>query len=221
MTGTVLVVVLITKFTHGAWIAIAAMIVLFVLMQGIHRHYDRVAAELVVDEDEDTVAARRGCTRSCWSPRSTSRRCGRSPTPGPPARRPSRRSRSTSTRRRPRRCRRSGTARDIPVPLKVLDSPYREITHPVIDYVRSDPPRQPARPRHGLHPGVRRRALVGAAAAQPERAAAQGPAAVHARRHGRPACPWQLELVGRPRGPSSTAPGSVRRGAAGGPEAVG
>ena len=27
--------------------------------------------------------------------------------------------------------------RDIPVPLKVLDSPYREITRPVVDYVKS------------------------------------------------------------------------------------
>jgi hypothetical protein len=27
--------------------------------------------------------------------------------------------------------------REIPVPLKVLDSPYREITRPVVDYIRS------------------------------------------------------------------------------------
>jgi hypothetical protein len=27
--------------------------------------------------------------------------------------------------------------RDIPVPLKILDSPYREITRPVVDYVRA------------------------------------------------------------------------------------
>ena len=49
----------------------------------------------------------------------------------------SRRSPSTSTRRRPARCRREWDRRGIPVPLKVLDSPYREITGPVIDYVRS------------------------------------------------------------------------------------
>ena len=44
--------------------------------------------------------------------------------------------------------------------------------------------RRPARRGRGLHPGVRRRPLVGAAAAQPDRAAAQGPAAVHAGRDG-------------------------------------
>ena len=42
--------------------------------------------------------------------------------------------------------------RDIPVPLKALDSPYREITRPVVDYVKSIRSRQPARPRRGLHP---------------------------------------------------------------------
>ena len=49
---------------------------------------------------------------------------------------------------------------------------------------RRDPARQPARRGRRLHPGVRRRPLVGAAAAQPDRAAAQGPAAVHAGRDG-------------------------------------
>ena len=44
MTGAVLVIVLITKFLLGAWIAIAAMAVIYVLMLAIRRHYDRVAA---------------------------------------------------------------------------------------------------------------------------------------------------------------------------------
>ena len=46
MTGLVLITVLITKFTLGAWIAIAAMAGFFVLMIAIQRHYDHVAAEL-------------------------------------------------------------------------------------------------------------------------------------------------------------------------------
>ena len=49
MTAVVLVVVLITKFTHGAWIAILAMAVLFVIMRGIHAHYQAVARELAVE----------------------------------------------------------------------------------------------------------------------------------------------------------------------------
>ena len=61
-----------------------AMVVLFVLMQGIRRTTTGCATSCAVDEDEDADAARRGCTRSCWSPSCTSRRCGRSPTRGRP-----------------------------------------------------------------------------------------------------------------------------------------
>src|SRR5689334_20241630 len=46
MTATVLIVVLITKFTKGAWIAIAAMAAIYALMTAIRKHYDTVAEEL-------------------------------------------------------------------------------------------------------------------------------------------------------------------------------
>src|SRR4051795_5896 len=39
-TALVLVVVLVTKFTHGAWIVVIAMPLVFSLMNGIRRHYD-------------------------------------------------------------------------------------------------------------------------------------------------------------------------------------
>ena len=45
-TGTVLIVVVVTKFLAGAWIAILAMGGLFVIMKMIHKHYDTVAREL-------------------------------------------------------------------------------------------------------------------------------------------------------------------------------
>jgi hypothetical protein len=40
------IIVLITKFSHGAWIVTIAMPLLFVAMQGIRHHYDRVSAEI-------------------------------------------------------------------------------------------------------------------------------------------------------------------------------
>jgi hypothetical protein len=40
------IIVLITKFSHGAWIVTIAMPLLFVTMQGIRRHYARVATEI-------------------------------------------------------------------------------------------------------------------------------------------------------------------------------
>ncbi|MGW1926367.1 APC family permease, partial [Streptomyces massasporeus] len=48
LTAVVLVIVLITKFTHGAWIVVIAMPVLFAGMKGVRRHYDAVAAEVAV-----------------------------------------------------------------------------------------------------------------------------------------------------------------------------
>ncbi|MGN6474878.1 MAG: APC family permease [Mycobacteriales bacterium] len=51
-TALVLVIVLASKITHGAWIAIIAMVALFFIMRGIHRHYASVAEELDFTPDE-------------------------------------------------------------------------------------------------------------------------------------------------------------------------
>ncbi|WP_228514074.1 APC family permease [Frondihabitans sp. VKM Ac-2883] len=50
MTFTVLVVVTITKFTHGAWIVFVVMPILFTLMLGVNRYYRDVDVEVEVDE---------------------------------------------------------------------------------------------------------------------------------------------------------------------------
>src|SRR3712207_5484297 len=55
MTGTVLVIVLLSKFTQGAYIAIIAMAVIFLMMKGIRRHYARVAEETALVEGEDRI----------------------------------------------------------------------------------------------------------------------------------------------------------------------
>jgi amino acid transporter len=132
VTGLVLVVVLITKFLLGAWIAIAAMIVLFALMKAIHRHYTRVSEELVVDEDEDIVLPSRTHAIVLVSK----------------IHKPTMRAVAYARAMRPttleavtvmvdpeetKRLQEDWDARGIPVPLKVLDSPFREVTDPVID----------------------------------------------------------------------------------------
>jgi amino acid transporter len=137
MTATVLVVVLITKFTHGAWIAIAAMVVIFFLMRGIHRHYDLVKAELAVaDSPEESKLPSRVhavvLVSKIHKPTLRAVSYAR-------ASRPSVLEAVTvdvdpeETRKLAEEWERLG----IPVPLKVLASPYREITRPIIDYVKS------------------------------------------------------------------------------------
>ena len=58
LTGAVLIVVLVTKFLLGAWIAIAAMVFLYVMMLGIHKHYTRVAQELQPTDERPVLPSR-------------------------------------------------------------------------------------------------------------------------------------------------------------------
>ncbi len=50
-TSVVLVIVTITKFTHGAWLVFVIMPVLFVLMLGVNRYYRDVSHEIEADAD--------------------------------------------------------------------------------------------------------------------------------------------------------------------------
>ena len=50
-TVIVLVIVTITKFTHGAWLVFLAIPVLSILMIGVHRYYRDVDHEIAMDED--------------------------------------------------------------------------------------------------------------------------------------------------------------------------
>ncbi|WP_229727805.1 APC family permease [Mycetocola zhadangensis] len=50
LTAVVLIVVTITKFTHGAWLVFVLMPVLYTLMLGVNRYYRDVETEIEVDE---------------------------------------------------------------------------------------------------------------------------------------------------------------------------
>ena len=130
-----------------------------------------------------TTRSRPGCTPSCWSPSCTSRPCGRWRSPRPAVRTRSKASTSRSTTPTPRGCWRSGTSgspasRSRSCTRRTARWSSRSSSTPSPSGAPT-----PAR-RRRLHPGVRRRPLVGAAPPQPDRVAAQGPAALHARGHG-------------------------------------
>ncbi len=138
MSGVVLVVVLLTKFVHGAGYAIAAMIVIFFIMLRIHKHYERVRAELRVSDDDldaQMLPSRvhaivlvskihKPTLRALAYARAT---------------RPSKLEAITVNVEpdETKALQEEWDRRDIPVPLKALDSPYREITRPVVEYVKS------------------------------------------------------------------------------------
>jgi amino acid transporter len=137
-TGSVLIVVVGTKFLAGAWIAVVAMGGLFVVMKMIHRHYDTVAREL-----EEQAAAQGGdmvlpsrnhavvlvsklhlpTLRALAYARATRPDVLEAITVGVD---------DGETRELVHKWEDS----DISVPLKVIASPYREITRPVLDYVK-------------------------------------------------------------------------------------
>ncbi|HEX2895276.1 MAG TPA: APC family permease [Marmoricola sp.] len=132
MTAVVFVIVLITKFLAGAWIAILAMVVFFAIMKSIRRHYDRVAEELVVG-DEDPVLPTRVHAIVLVSK----------------LHKPTMRALAFAKASRPNvleavfvaseqdesdRLMGEWDQRHIDVPLKVLYSPYREIIRPVVQY---------------------------------------------------------------------------------------
>ncbi|HJQ72744.1 MAG TPA: APC family permease, partial [Actinomycetota bacterium] len=50
-TGVVLVIVTVTKFTHGAWIVLAAMPVIITFFLTVHRHYERIGRALRVETE--------------------------------------------------------------------------------------------------------------------------------------------------------------------------
>ncbi|WP_460358690.1 APC family permease [Mycobacterium sp. ZZG] len=136
-TGTVLVIVVVTKFLVGAWIAILAMAALFGIMKLIHRHYAAVSQELDAQaaETEDIVLPSRNhaivLVSNLHMPTLRALAYAR-------ATRPDVLEAVTvsvddaETRQLVHKWEHS----DISVPLKVIASPYREITRPVLDYVK-------------------------------------------------------------------------------------
>ncbi|MEY4348118.1 MAG: hypothetical protein RIS43_537, partial [Actinomycetota bacterium] len=136
MTGAVLFIVLITKFTHGAYIVCIAMPLLYLLMQGIKRHYDKVSEELAVSPDEKSTLPSRvhAVVPVSKIHKATLRAINYA-----------RASRPTVLEAITVNVDQASTdalmreweERKIPVTLRVLDSPYREITRPILDYVQS------------------------------------------------------------------------------------
>jgi hypothetical protein len=136
-TGTVLLIVLVTKFLAGAWIAILAMTSLFVIMKLIHKHYDTVVQELeeAAAQNGEVVLPSRNHALVLVSK----------------LHKPTLRALAYAKATRPdvleaitvnvddaetRELVRQWEESDISVPLKVVASPYREITRPVLEYVK-------------------------------------------------------------------------------------
>ncbi len=137
-TGLVLVVVLATKFTHGAWVALLGMVIFYVTMTAIRRHYDSVAAEIAAAEERPDEYVRPSRVRSLvlvsklHKPTLRALAYAKLMHPGDLE--------ALTVNVDPvetKALKEEWERRGINVPLKILDSPYREITRPVIEYVKN------------------------------------------------------------------------------------
>lgn len=135
LTGVVLVVVLVTKFTHGAWITILVMAGFFLVMRSIRRHYDQVNDELAADERDSVLPTRVHAIVLVSK-----------------LHKPTLRALAFAKATRPnvleavyvdtdgaatKQLLREWEERDLDVPLKVLHSPYREVARPISEYAQA------------------------------------------------------------------------------------
>ncbi|MGW4527355.1 APC family permease [Amycolatopsis sp. NPDC004378] len=135
LTAIVLVVVLVTKFTHGAYLVVIAIPVLYVVMRAIHRHYTHVREELLPDDESELLPSRVHAIVLVST-----------------LHKPSQRAIAFARATRPdtltaitvnvddadtRELQRQWEHRGMKLPLKVIESPYREITRPVVQYVKN------------------------------------------------------------------------------------
>jgi len=134
-TAVVLVVVFATKVTHGAWIAVAAMIVLFLTMRSINLYYTRVTIEVAADDEELQTLPSRVHALVLVSR----------------LHRPAMQALALARGLRPdvisavtlavdadetRLLRQEWESRGIPVQLTMLEAPYRDPIRPLINYVK-------------------------------------------------------------------------------------
>ncbi len=142
VTALVLVLVVVYKFLGGAYLAIAAMVVLFFLMRGIRRHYDAVFVELLPKPAGDILPSRNHAivlVSQLHAPTLRALAYAK-------ATRPSDLIALTVAvdEETDRQLQADWDARDVDVPLTIVSSPYREVTRPVLDYInriRRDSPR--------------------------------------------------------------------------------
>ncbi|MFC9395950.1 APC family permease [Streptomyces sp. NPDC057027] len=140
LTAVVLVIVLITKFTHGAWLVVIAMPLLYAGMKAVRRHYDTVAAEVAVAPGDrpHTLAENHVLVlvASVNAPSLRALSYARTLRPDSLT--------AVTVAEDPAEAevlRATWEAHGIDVPLRVLSSPYRSIVQPVLRHVRDAPER--------------------------------------------------------------------------------
>ena len=184
MTVSVLVIVTITKFTHGAYLVFIAIPILAVLMIGVNRYYRDVEHEIEMDDRmhfgssgdvalilvnrlqkpvvkaiDYALAARHDKTIALHV---------------------------AVTKEEARSLQKEWEKHGMPIPLVIIESPYRYYAQPVAEFIKAVPREARLDRDHRVPAAVHRRALVGVAPAQPARGPHRPAAHADPRRHDHP-----------------------------------
>ncbi len=134
LSGIVLIIVIVTKFTKGAYLVLIAMPILYALMRAINKHYLRVSDELASDETSFTLPARNHVivlVSRVHKPTLRALAFAKATHP------------DTLTaltvdidKHATKELMKDWERRNLPVKLTVLESPYREVTRPILHYIK-------------------------------------------------------------------------------------
>jgi amino acid transporter len=134
--AAVLVINTVVKVPEGAWAVILAGVLIYVLMRAVRRHYDGVAARLAIDGDgTETMPARVHAVvlvSRLHKPVLRALAYARATRPATLE--------AVTVAVEPEAAAvvlQEWEQRRIPVPLRVLDAPYREVTGPLMEHVES------------------------------------------------------------------------------------
>jgi len=136
-TSITLAVVVVTKFTHGAWVSLLLLGLAVVLMGRVHAHYQRLEEELAPPRDDPSVNALPSRVHAIVLVSAVSKSTARAIAYAR-ATRPSTLEALTVRLDHARlaKLRRDWDKAGLPVPLRVMDAPSQELTRPVIEHIK-------------------------------------------------------------------------------------
>ena len=207
--------VVVSKFTYGAWVPVVVIPLIVLLFLRIHRHYVKMDTRLAAAPGEkvrrrtNTVVVLVGrVTKGSLTAIAYARSLN-----------PDRLVAVTvvSNPEEQERITQQWEDHQIPVELRALYSPYRELTRPIMAYIDELDAitRRRLRDRRGA--GVRARSLVAAVAPQPERTACCGPGCATGPTRWSPRCPSTSTTRAWPRPKPPTRPPPTSRTEPAGP----
>jgi amino acid transporter len=132
LTAVVFVIIVLTKFLAGAWIAILAMGTFYLLMSAVRKHYAAVEAELAADEEDKVLPTRVHAivlVSKLHKPTLRALAFAKATRPnvleGVYV---------ATDQRATSKLMAEWDERRFDIPLKVLHSPYRELVRPIVEY---------------------------------------------------------------------------------------